>query len=103
MAGEAEQVARIVQKFGGTSLADIVRIKSVAERVKREVEAGSEVAVIVSAMAGVTNQLVAWTSETRAVSSPPTPAQAVPYTMVSPAVGFFHIEEYGSQGLFFEL
>ena len=58
-------MARIVQKFGGTSVADVARIKSVAERVKREVDAGSEVAVVVSAMAGVTNQLVAWTSETR--------------------------------------
>jgi aspartate kinase len=57
-------MARIVQKFGGTSVADVERIKSVAQRVKREVEAGSEVAVVVSAMAGVTNQLVAWTSET---------------------------------------
>src|SRR5438105_3040131 len=57
-------MARIVQKFGGTSVADVARIKLVAQRVKREVDAGSEVAVIVSAMAGVTNQLVAWTSET---------------------------------------
>jgi aspartate kinase len=57
-------MARIVQKFGGTSVADIARIKAVAQRVKREVDAGSEVAVIVSAMAGATNQLVAWTSET---------------------------------------
>jgi aspartate kinase len=45
-------------------VADVERIKSVARRVKREVDAGSEVAVVVSAMAGVTNQLVAWTSET---------------------------------------
>jgi aspartate kinase len=57
-------MARIVQKFGGTSVADVARIKSVAQRVKREVDAGNEVAVIVSAMAGVTNQLVSWTSET---------------------------------------
>jgi aspartate kinase len=57
-------MARIVQKFGGTSVADVARIKAVAERVKREVDAGSQVAVIVSAMAGVTNQLVGWTSET---------------------------------------
>ena len=57
-------MARIVQKFGGTSVADIARIKAVAGRVKREVDAGSEVAVVVSAMAGVTNQLVGWTSET---------------------------------------
>ena len=57
-------MARIVQKFGGTSVADVARIKSVAQRVKREVDAGGEVAVVVSAMAGVTNQLVGWTSET---------------------------------------
>jgi aspartate kinase len=50
-------------KFGGTSVADVERIKSVARRVKREVDAGHEVAVVVSAMSGVTNQLVAWTSE----------------------------------------
>ncbi|HYC13010.1 MAG TPA: aspartate kinase [Stellaceae bacterium] len=56
-------MARIVQKFGGTSVADMARIKAVAERVKRETDQGNEVAVVVSAMAGVTNQLVAWTSE----------------------------------------
>ena len=55
-------MSRIVQKFGGTSVADIERIKSVARRVKREVDAGNEVAVVVSAMAGVTNQLVGWTN-----------------------------------------
>ncbi len=53
-------MARIVMKFGGTSVADLDRIRNVAGRVKREVEAGHEVAVVVSAMAGVTNQLVAW-------------------------------------------
>jgi aspartate kinase len=53
-------MARIVMKFGGTSVADLDRIRNVAGRVKREVEAGNEVAVVVSAMAGVTNQLVAW-------------------------------------------
>jgi aspartate kinase len=47
-------------KFGGTSVADLERIRNVAIRIKREVEAGNEVAVVVSAMAGVTNQLVAW-------------------------------------------
>jgi aspartate kinase len=57
-------MARIVQKFGGTSVADIDRIKNVARRVKREVDAGHEVAVVVSAMAGVTNQLVDWTRQT---------------------------------------
>jgi aspartate kinase len=56
-------MARIVQKFGGTSVADIERIKNVARRVKREVDAGNEVAVVVSAMAGVTNQLVAWVGQ----------------------------------------
>ncbi len=44
-------------KFGGTSVADLDRIRSVAGRVKSEVEAGNEVVVAVSAMAGVTNQL----------------------------------------------
>ena len=57
-------MTRIVQKFGGTSLADVERIKSAARRVRREVDAGVEVAVVVSAMAGVTNQLVDWTRET---------------------------------------
>src|SRR5262245_30526752 len=53
-------MARLVMKFGGTSVADIDRIRNVARHVKREVEAGHEVAVVVSAMSGVTNQLVAW-------------------------------------------
>jgi aspartate kinase len=56
-------MARIVQKFGGTSVAGVERIKAVARRVKREVDSGNEVAVVVSAMAGTTNQLVAWTNE----------------------------------------
>jgi aspartate kinase len=50
-------------KFGGTSVANIERINAVAQRVKREVDAGHEVAVVVSAMSGHTNQLVAWCSE----------------------------------------
>ncbi|MGE4281905.1 MAG: aspartate kinase [Magnetospirillum sp.] len=53
-------MARIVMKFGGTSVGDIDRIKNVARRVKREVEAGNQVAVVVSAMSGATNQLVDW-------------------------------------------
>ncbi|MEE8274378.1 MAG: aspartate kinase [Alphaproteobacteria bacterium] len=53
-------MARIVQKFGGTSVQDVERIKVVAERVKATVEAGHEVAVVVSAMAGVTDQLAKW-------------------------------------------
>ncbi len=56
-------MARIVMKFGGTSVADLDRIRNVAARVKREVDAGHEVAVVVSAMSGVTNQLVKWCQE----------------------------------------
>ena len=56
-------MARIVMKFGGTSVADLDRIRNVARRVKREVDAGHEVAVVVSAMSGVTNQLVAWVNQ----------------------------------------
>ena len=53
-------MALIVQKFGGTSVGDLDRIRNVATRVKTEVDAGNQVAVVVSAMAGTTNQLVAW-------------------------------------------
>ena len=53
-------MARIVMKFGGTSVADLDRIRNVAIRVKREVDAGNEVAVVVSAMSGVTNMLVGY-------------------------------------------
>jgi len=56
-------MARIVQKFGGTSVGTVERIKIVAEKVKATVEQGHQVAVVVSAMAGTTNQLVAWTKE----------------------------------------
>ena len=56
-------MARIVQKFGGTSVANVERIKAVAQRVKAEIDQGNEVAVVVSAMAGTTNQLVAWVNE----------------------------------------
>ena len=56
-------MARIVMKFGGTSVADLDRIKNVAARVKREVDAGNEVAVVVSAMSGVTNQLVKYCTD----------------------------------------
>ncbi len=57
------EMARLVMKFGGTSVADLDRIKHVAARVKREVDAGNQVAVVVSAMSGTTNQLVAWTNQ----------------------------------------
>jgi aspartate kinase len=60
---EKARKTRIVMKFGGTSVGNIERIKAVAQRVKREVDAGHEVAVVVSAMSGQTNQLVAWCSE----------------------------------------
>ncbi len=53
-------MSRIVMKFGGTSVADLDRIRNVAARVKREVDAGHQVAVVVSAMSGTTNQLVKW-------------------------------------------
>jgi aspartate kinase len=56
-------MARIVMKFGGTSVANVERIRNVARHVKREVDAGNEVAVVVSAMSGATNQLVAWVRE----------------------------------------
>ncbi len=59
-AGWGITVSRIVMKFGGTSVADLDRIRAVARRVARQVRAGHEVAVVVSAMAGATNQLVAW-------------------------------------------
>src|SRR5215472_19282448 len=56
-------MSRLVMKFGGTSVANIDRIRNVARHVKREVDAGHDVAVVVSAMAGKTNELVAWCTE----------------------------------------
>jgi len=56
-------MARLVMKFGGTSVANIDRIRNVANHVKREVNAGHDVAVIVSAMTGKTNELVGWCRE----------------------------------------
>ena len=53
-------MGRLVMKFGGTSVANIDRIRNVAHHVKREVDAGHDVAVVVSAMAGKTNELVDW-------------------------------------------
>lgn len=53
-------MARIVMKFGGTSVGDLDRIRNVARRVKAEVDAGNEVAVVVSAMSGETNKLVGY-------------------------------------------
>ncbi|HEX4765722.1 MAG TPA: aspartate kinase [Lichenihabitans sp.] len=56
-------MARLVLKFGGTSVASLDRIRASALHVRREIDAGHEVAVVVSAMAGKTNELVAWCSE----------------------------------------
>src|ERR671913_2419837 len=61
---------RLVMKFGGTSVATVERIRNVARHVKREVEAGFEVAVVVSAMAGKTNELVAWCKEASGLFDP---------------------------------
>src|ERR1051325_3656326 len=56
-------MARLVMKFGGTSVANVDRIRNVARHVKREVDAGHQVAVVVSAMSGKTNELVGWCRE----------------------------------------
>jgi len=58
---------RLVMKFGGTSVADLQRIKNAACKVKREVENGYEVIVIVSAMSGKTNELIGWVDQTSAM------------------------------------
>ncbi len=63
-------MARIVMKFGGTSMAGIERIRNVAARVQREVEAGNEVAVVVSAMAGETDRLVGFCREASPLHDP---------------------------------
>lgn len=63
-------MAVIVMKFGGTSVADMDRIRNVAAHVKREYEAGNKVAVVVSAMAGRTNELVAFVNEASANPDP---------------------------------
>jgi aspartate kinase len=60
------QVNRLVMKFGGTSVADVDRIRNVARHVAREVAAGHQVAVVVSAMAGTTDRLVGWVNEAAA-------------------------------------
>ena len=63
-------MARIVMKFGGTSMAGIERIRAVAARVKREADAGNQVAVVVSAMAGETDRLVGFCREASALYDP---------------------------------
>ena len=66
-------MARIVMKFGGTSVANLERIHNVARHVKREVDAGHEVAVVVSAMAGKTNELVGWVQDMPKVTGAASP------------------------------
>ena len=63
-------MSRIVMKFGGTSMAGIERIRHVASRVSREVEAGNHVLVVVSAMAGETDRLVQLCREAAPVHDP---------------------------------
>ena len=64
---EGLAMGRLVMKFGGTSVADIDRIRNVARHVEREVKAGHQVAVVVSAMAGTTDRLVGWCREAATV------------------------------------
>src|SRR5215218_10535830 len=66
----SRSMARIVLKFGGTSVGDTDRIKNVASKVKAEVARGHEVAVVVSAMSGATNQLVKWVNEIAPLPDP---------------------------------
>lgn len=74
---------RLVMKFGGTSVADLERIRNAAQKVKREVEAGYEVCVVVSAMSGVTNQLVGYVRDAAAPPGGNSP-------------GFYDAREYDS-------
>ncbi len=61
---------RLVMKFGGTSVATIERLRNVARHVAREIRAGYDVAVVVSAMAGKTNELVGWVKEANSLHDP---------------------------------
>ena len=75
----------LVLKFGGTSVADVERIRNVAAHVKREVDAGHACAVVVSAMAGQTNQLVAWVEKAARLNESGTPV-ARPRKHPKPAI-----------------
>ncbi|WP_299567138.1 aspartate kinase [Enterovirga sp.] len=61
---------RLVMKFGGTSVANVDRIRNVARHVAREVRAGYDVAVVVSAMSGKTNELVGWVRDANPLYDP---------------------------------
>jgi aspartate kinase len=63
-------MSRLVMKFGGTSVANVDRIRNVARHVQREIAAGHEVAVVVSAMSGKTNELVAWVQDASPLYDP---------------------------------
>ncbi len=63
-------MARLVMKFGGTSVANVEQIRNVARQVKREIDEGHEVAVVVSAMSGKTNELVGWVNEANQLFDP---------------------------------
>jgi aspartate kinase len=63
-------MARIVVKFGGTSVGDTDRIKNVARKIKAEVDRGNQVAAVVSAMSGATNQLVKWVNDIAPLHDP---------------------------------
>ena len=63
-------MARIVLKFGGTSVGDTDRIRNAARKIKAEVERGNEVAVVVSAMSGATNQLIKWVNDIAPLHDP---------------------------------
>jgi aspartate kinase len=69
-------MAKIAMKFGGTSVADLDRIRHVASLVKAERDLGNEVAVVVSAMSGETNKLIGWCNEI--AKAPGSNAAAVP-------------------------
>ena len=64
MRARGETMPLLVMKFGGTSVGDLARIKNAAGKVKREVDRGYDVIVIVSAMSGKTNELVGWVEGT---------------------------------------
>src|SRR3546814_12411251 len=68
---ERRDMARTVQKFGGTSVADIDRLRNAARRVKAEVDNGHEVAVCVPTMTGVTSPLVGYVHPITRLSAPP--------------------------------
>lgn len=65
-------MALYVQKFGGTSVGSVERIKAVAEKVKRDRDAGHQVVVVVSAMSGETNRLIGLASQ---INEEPTPRE----------------------------